>query len=208
MPAVCSAIGSSKFSELAGAALRHRAGPTNGANVYFTFDLNAGSAPYERSLPPRKAASEAARAPERTELDIDGGIVLVSCVKSKLNHPAPACELYNSSWFTMVRRIVEVSGSRWFILSALYGLVEPSERIAPYDFTLNTLSVAERKAWARKVLDRLIPETAGRSRVVIFAGVRYREFLIEPLRQRGLAVAAPMAHLRRGQQLSWLSRHQ
>jgi hypothetical protein len=41
MPAVCSAIGSNKFTELASAQLLERAGPSNGANVYFRFGLHA-----------------------------------------------------------------------------------------------------------------------------------------------------------------------
>ena len=41
MPAVCSAIGSSKFDEFAGVTRTALTGPANGANVYFTFDLRA-----------------------------------------------------------------------------------------------------------------------------------------------------------------------
>jgi 5-methylcytosine-specific restriction enzyme B len=42
IPAVCSAIGSNKFAELARTTLVKRDGPTNGANVYFQFSLTAG----------------------------------------------------------------------------------------------------------------------------------------------------------------------
>ena len=68
--------------------------------------------------------------------------------------------------------------------------------------------MAERRAWATKVLDKLLPEIAGQQRVVMFAGHRYREFLIEPLRRHGKTVVVPMAHLRRGEQLAWLSEHE
>jgi hypothetical protein len=129
-------------------------------------------------------------------------------VKSKLPHSAPAREFYTSPWFKKVRSIVEASGSRWFILSSLYGLVAPSTEIAPYDHTLNALGVAERRAWATKVIDKLMPEIAGQRRVVIFAGHRYHEFLAEPLRRHGITVVVPMAHLARGEQLSWLSQHE
>lgn len=83
----------------------------------------------------------------------------------------------------------------------------PDTEIAPYDYTLNTVAVTDRKAWAARVLDRLLPEMAGEKRVVMFARQRYREFLIEPLGQHGIEVDIPMAHLRRGQQLNWLSEH-
>lgn len=131
----------------------------------------------------------------------------VSCVKSKLSHPAPARALYTSAWFRKVRDIVETSGARWFVLSSRCGLVTPDVEIAPYDYTLNTLGVAERKDWATNVLDKLLPEMVSERRVVMFAGHRYREFLVEPLRQRGLEVEVPMANLTRGEQLAWLSEH-
>lgn len=41
MPAVCSAIGSNKFQEIARVIPVKRIGPANGANVYFTFELGA-----------------------------------------------------------------------------------------------------------------------------------------------------------------------
>ena len=43
MPAICSALGSTKFELLAGVELVI-IGPTNGANVYFRFDLTQGPA--------------------------------------------------------------------------------------------------------------------------------------------------------------------
>lgn len=106
-----------------------------------------------------------------------------------------------------MRDIVEASGARWFVLSSRYGLVAPDVEIAPYDYTLNTLGVAERRKWANNVLDKLLPEMTREKRVVMFAGHRYREFLVEPLRQRGIEVEMPMANLTRGEQLAWLSEH-
>jgi len=101
----------------------------------------------------------------------------------------------------------ETSGARWLLLSSLYGLVEPDAEIAPYDHTLNSLGVADRQAWAKKVLEKLLPEAADFRRIVIFAGVRYREFLIRPLEQRGKIVDIPMENLTRGEQLAWLNQH-
>jgi hypothetical protein len=139
------------------------------------------------------------------DLDLANAIVLVSCVKSKLPHPSPARSLYTSTWFRRTRDLVERSGARWFVLSSLYGLVSPDVEIAPYEYTLNTLGVAERRHWADKVLSKLLPLIADERRIVMFAGNRYREFLVEPLRRRGMVVFEPMANLRRGEQLAWLS---
>jgi hypothetical protein len=208
MPAVCSAIGSNKFEQIAQVRSVNRAGPANGANVYFEFGLAADPLPTQEVALETKAPLRTS-APVRAEknLDLADALVLVSCVKSKRARPAPARSLYISAWFCKARDLVEVSGARWFVLSALYGLVPPTAEIAPYDHTLNTLGVADRRAWASRVLDQLLPEIVGVKRVVMFAGHRYREFLVEPLERRGIKVEAPMAHLARGEQLRWLSEH-
>ena len=142
----------------------------------------------------------------RGNAGLQHSLVLVSCVKSKLSRPAPARELYTSRWFCKARDLIESSDARWFILSARYGLIAPEVEIAPYDLTLNSLRVADRRAWATGVLQQLLPETLTEKRVVILAGRRYYEFIIEPLKKMGLTVELPMQHLGLGEQLSWLSK--
>ena len=66
---------------------------------------------------------------------------------------------------------------------------------------MNTLGVAARRAWAINVMAQLSPHLLNKSRVVLFAGERYREFLVGPLEQRGMEVVVPMANLTRGEQL-------
>lgn len=207
IPAVCSAIGSNRFAQIANVTLAERTGPANGSNVYFRFTLNAQPllAPCAAGTP--RPLPETTPPAKTNALDLDGALVLISCVKSKLAHSATARMLYTSVWFRGVRDIVEASGGRWFLLSSFYELVAPDTVIAPYDYTLNSLGVAERQAWAQKVLERLLPEVIGFRRIVMFAGARYREFLIGPLEQRGMVVDIPMEHLRRGEQLAWLTQH-
>jgi hypothetical protein len=173
----------------------------------FTFSLRSRPSSERAIVRRREPVLGPARSQPRRSLDLAGAVVLVSCVKSKLSHPAPARELYTSAWFQKVRDIVEASGARWFVLSSRYGLVAPNVEIAPYDYTLYALGVTERKVWAANVLDKLLPEIASEKRVVMFAIHRYREFLVEPLRQRGIEVEVPMANLTRGEQLAWLSEH-
>lgn len=205
MPAVCSAVGGKKFLQIASVSLRHRAGPPNGSNVYFTFNLTPDVVPPRR---PRKLirSSHTTRRGPTTNIDFTGTLVLVSCVKSKLSHAARAKDLYTSHWFTLTRDLVESANAQWFALSALYGLVDPAKKVAPYELSLRTMGVAERRAWAARVLDKLLPAAKNYRRVLIFAGERYREFLVEPLRQAGLDVVVPMEGLTQGKQLSWLVR--
>ena len=166
LPAVCSAIGGNRFAQVANVTLAERTGPANGSNVYFRFMLNAPPlSAHLKTITPRPVPETAPPA-ETNDLHLDGALVLISCVKSKLAHRAPARMLYTSAWFRGVRDIVKSSGARWFVLSSLYGLVAPDEEIAPYDYTLNSLGVAERQAWANQVLERLLPETAGFHRIV------------------------------------------
>lgn len=138
-------------------------------------------------------------------LDFMDALVLVSCVSQKLSEPAPARLLYRSEWFTKVRTLVETQKADWLILSAFYGIVAPDTCIAPYEKTLNTAGVAERRAWADDVRRQLAPRLIGRPRVVIFAGQRYREFLVPALLRDGYEVDVPMANLRIGEQLAWLA---
>ncbi len=131
-------------------------------------------------------------------------LFLVSCVKTKRATPATAMDLYTSNWFRKARACVERTGCSWRILSAQYGLVHPEERIRPYEQTLSTMRVQERRAWAVRVLAELESCLDGVDRVVFLAGRPYREFLEPPLRKMGLAVHVPMRGLRQGEQLAWL----
>ncbi|WP_367186017.1 DUF6884 domain-containing protein [Mesorhizobium escarrei] len=54
------------------------------------------------------------------------------CVKSKLSHEAAARDLYTSPLFTGARGLAEGNRVRWYVLSALYGLVAPQAVVAPY----------------------------------------------------------------------------
>jgi hypothetical protein len=148
----------------------------------------------------------AARAVKSKALpNLTDALVLVSCVSQKLSEPASARLLYRSEWFTKVRTLVETQKADWLILSALYGVVAPDTVIAPYEKTLNNAGVAERRAWAENVRRQLAPSLIGRRRVVIFAGQRYREFLVPALLSDGYEVDVPMANLRIGEQLAWLA---
>ena len=78
-------------------------------------------------------------------------IVLVSCVKTKANHPKPAKELYISDLFRKSSAYARMIGDEWYILSAKYGLLAPEVVIPPYEKTLRNMGVADRKAWAKRV---------------------------------------------------------
>jgi len=134
---------------------------------------------------------------------VENAVYLVSCVSMKADRDSMAKDLYVSPWFRKARAFVERRHARWFILSAEYGLVRPDQKIAPYEKTLNTLGVAERRKWAEKVIEQMRSELPDAPQIVLFAGQRYREFLLDYLQQRYPEVVAPLSRLGIGEQLGW-----
>jgi len=55
----------------------------------------------------------------------------------------------------MARDLVEKTGQPWFILSAKYGLLSPDTVVLPYEKTLNTMGVFDRRAWAEMVKQQM-----------------------------------------------------
>lgn len=125
-------------------------------------------------------------------------IGLVACCGQKLDGTFPAEQLYVSPLFRKSRTWVLQHCDQWFILSARYGLVVPSQLIETYDVTLNAMPAAERRAWAARVREELEP-FAG-ANFVALAGERYCAAL------DGLRVERPLQGMGIGQQLGWLTR--
>jgi hypothetical protein len=135
-------------------------------------------------------------------------ICLIACASQKQAVAAPAHHLYQSQLFRKsVGWMRCQSFNEWFILSAKHGLVMPDQILKPYDLTLNAMSVDARRKWAKNVLNdlmTLLPEPAS---VTFLAGAKYREFLINPLREKDHIVHIPLQGLRIGKQLQWLDAH-
>jgi hypothetical protein len=131
-------------------------------------------------------------------------VYLISCVGRKLSTPAQARDLYTSEWFVKARDYVENTGCPWFILSAEHGLVTPERILAPYERTLNTMRKPERQAWATRVKAQMEASLPATDRIIVLAGMRYREFLMEYLERRA-KVEVPMERRGIGQQLQYLT---
>jgi len=132
-------------------------------------------------------------------------LYLVSCVAKKQYDASAAKDLYTSPWFKKARAYVESTGNSWFFLSAEHGLVDPETVIAPYERTLNKMSVTERRAWANRVISQMSGKLAGVDTIVILAGMRYREFIMGDLQCVVPKVEVPLEGLRIGEQLAWLT---
>lgn len=136
-------------------------------------------------------------------------IGLVGCVKSKLDHAATAADLYVSPLFRGRRAHVESTCDRWFILSALHGLVRPDAILEPYDVALKSASRQERRVWAANVLSQLDAELGSCSghTFEVHAGANYADYgLVTGLRAKGAIVEQPCAGLGMGRQLAFYAK--
>jgi cytoplasmic iron level regulating protein YaaA (DUF328/UPF0246 family) len=131
-------------------------------------------------------------------------VVLISCVSEKLQTRAPAQDLYVSSLFRLALSYArQLRPDSIFILSAKYGLLRPEQEIDPYNVTLNKMPSRQVKEWAERVLKQLEHEADLRTDHFIFlAGERYRKHLMSRIDR----YEVPMAGLRIGEQLQYLSR--
>lgn len=101
-------------------------------------------------------------------------LVLVACSKGKASEPKPALELYEGPMFRIRREWAEkLHRGVDFILSAKHHLLAPTERIEPYDLTLNAMSEPQREAWGLRVAEQLLPVTVPGDRLLVLAGKHY-----------------------------------
>jgi hypothetical protein len=128
---------------------------------------------------------------------------LVACAAAKLDHPAPARELYVSQLFRKASAYAEATCDRWYVLSAKHGLIHPDTVIDPYDLKLGSADAPPIQEWAAGVRGQLDVELAGLQnvRVVALAGEQYRT----ALHNVPWSVELPMKGLGIGQQLGWLT---
>ena len=128
-------------------------------------------------------------------------VILVACCGPKLTDPSLAADLYVSDLFKKARCYAERRG-RWFILSALHGLLNPSSVIAPYDVTLKKMPAAKRREWGQKVRAQMEEAGLVGLPLVALAGADY----LKPLIAAGLTVDQPMKGYAIGKQLQWLKK--
>lgn len=131
-------------------------------------------------------------------------IVLISCVSQKRSHRSKAKDLYISALFkknlAYARRL---NPDAIYILSAKYGLVDLETEIDPYNQTLNTMSAAEVRSWADRLVQQLRQVTdVHQDHFIFLAGMKYRKYLLPHL----ASYEIPLEGLTIGKQLQALSR--
>jgi len=89
-------------------------------------------------------------------------------------------------------------------LSAKYGHVQPDDVILPYAQTLSTMAISDRHNRARLVQRQMDLRIPNAPLGIVLAGKRCREFLMDCLHHRVVAVEGPVVRLRIREQLNWL----
>jgi hypothetical protein len=132
-------------------------------------------------------------------------VVLVSCVKSKRSATCKAADMYTSPLFRkMMAYARSLNPKSVFILSAKYGLLSPDDVINPYEQTLKTMKIDQRRQWAQRVITDLRKRSNLEEDTFVFlAGNSYRQDLVAHLKYYEI----PMEGLAFGAQLQWLTRH-
>lgn len=138
-------------------------------------------------------------------------IGLISCTKSKRDDSAQPKDLYmESPLFRKARAYAERVHDEWYILSAKHHLLGPNDPpIDPYEETLTTATVDQRREWAQTVSDQLSangllkPDTT----LVIHAGKAYYDPLLPLLKDESVSIDIPTEGLQIGNTLAWYNTH-
>ena len=132
-------------------------------------------------------------------------VILISCVSKKVQYPTKAENLYQSTLFKFALQYAKMQNAdRIYILSALYGLLELSDVVAPYEKTLNSMKEFEIKQWSEKVVDQIIQKGLDlkTDQFIFLAGNNYRKYIIPNIQK----ISIPMKGLRIGEQLAYLKK--
>ena len=154
----------------------------------------------------RRSTNAAPSPPGRGEGPTESrDVVLIGCVKTKLDHGAPAKDLYISDYFQKMRTYAEGAGVPWFILSAEHGLLSPEEWVEPYEKYLPDTSAEYRREWGAKVVAQLADAVGPLDEVVvdIHAGAAYVASIEPALLPLGGVIVNQLEGLSFGRRLSW-----
>lgn len=132
-------------------------------------------------------------------------IIFISCTKKKKDHKCTAREMYSASaWFRgAYSYAITLNPSKIYILSAKYGLLEPTDVIEPYEKSLITEKDKEIRNWSRMVFAQMEKKQINKGEEAIFiCGKNYRKYL----RNYFTKSSAPFEHMAIGQQLSFFNK--
>lgn len=125
-------------------------------------------------------------------------VVFIGCGKRKASGVKPAKDLYTGRFFCLSLAVARTltTDSRIFVLSAKYGVVPLSKRIASYDLKLSQLSKRDRDDWRERVRAFVDTRLAAGDAVSFVCGSLYHKTL------SGTRVLPESLGM--GEQMSWM----
>lgn len=129
-------------------------------------------------------------------------IILISCSSKKSNRASKAKDMYISTLFkSSLAYAKNINPDKIYILSALYGLVDLEQEIAPYNFTLKTLNANEKIIWGKQIIEQLKKVVdIEKDLFICLAG----EIYINPISQSIKNLEIPLKGLRIGERINFL----
>lgn len=132
-------------------------------------------------------------------------IIIIQCSKSKVNSKTKASELYTSQRFKLSKKIADKYAKKWFILSAKHGLIRPDSVIAPYDFTINDLSINEKQNYFSKIIDQIRKLNLTNSRLIFLTDPDYTNEVINSLNNSCRDIISPFSQIKKEMWTNYLS---
>lgn len=135
-------------------------------------------------------------------------IGLLATARKKHPYAAPVIEFYASPLFKKSVEYAMQNYTRTYFYNAKDGLLLPTQIMKPYDVSIKTFSVSQKREWARSVVKQLRKrESPEEVAVYLHGGLVYRKFLEPELEQTGFIYETPLKGLGIGKQLAWYDRH-
>jgi cytoplasmic iron level regulating protein YaaA (DUF328/UPF0246 family) len=130
-------------------------------------------------------------------------IALLSCTQRKQTYPCMAQDMYvPSQLFRKAKEyVLKNEYDAWFILSAKYGLLQPNTLIEPYNVSIMDLKKDEIVKWSERITKQLLEYPV--TQVDVFAGSKYRQYLLPLLEKCNIVFRVPLKGLGIGQQLKY-----
>lgn len=130
-------------------------------------------------------------------------IIIAQCTNQKRDGEHCAGDLYDkSTLFRKQEAYADVAADRWFIQSAEYGLLQPTEVVESYDTHAKDLRDAEQ--WGADIASALTRYTTPPATVELLGGAAYADPLTPELELRGFDVIEPLRGLGIGERMAKL----
>ncbi|GGE49038.1 hypothetical protein GCM10011391_29820 [Pullulanibacillus camelliae] len=128
----------------------------------------------------------------------------MATARKKAPYSAPVIQFYQSPLFIKSVEYGKRYYDRLYFYNAKDGLLLPDQWMAPYDVSIKTFSIGEKKAWASKVVNRLLEyEDPAQITLYLHGGMVYRKHLEPELNSYGFQFTVPLQGYSIGEQLKW-----